>query len=47
VNHEKVPTLSNYVLKEDDRILVLYGNENQTQVDNYLAELDGAFIQKK
>jgi hypothetical protein len=47
VNHEKVPTLSNYVLKEDDRILVLYGNENQTQVDNYLAELDGLFIEKK
>lgn len=47
VNHEKVPTLSNYVLKEDDRILVLYGNENQTQVDNYLMELDGLFIEKK
>jgi hypothetical protein len=47
VNHEKVPTLSDYVLKEDDRILVLYGNENQTQVDNYLMELDGLFIEKK
>ena len=47
VNHEKVPSLTNYVLKEDDRILVLYGNENQTQVDNYLMELDGTFIEKK
>jgi hypothetical protein len=27
--------------------LVVYGNENQTQVDNYLKELDGEFIQKK
>lgn len=47
VNHEKVPSISNYVIEEDDRILVLYGNENQTQVDNYLSELDGLFIQKK
>ncbi|MFM7862551.1 MAG: protein-disulfide isomerase [Candidatus Nitrosotenuis sp.] len=47
VNHEKVPTLSNHILKEDDRILVLYGNENQTQIDNYLMELDGLFIEKK
>jgi hypothetical protein len=47
VNHQKVPTLSDYVLNEDDRILILYGNENQTQVDNYLMELDGLFIQKK
>ena len=47
VNHEKVPSISNYVLKEDDRILVLYGNENQTQIDSYLTELDGLFIEKK
>jgi len=47
VNHEKVPSITNYVIEEDDRILVLYGNENQTQVDNYLNELDGLFIQKK
>ncbi|MBM3905077.1 MAG: protein-disulfide isomerase [Thaumarchaeota archaeon] len=47
VNHEKVPTLSNHILKEDDRILVLYGNENQTQIDNYLMELDGLFIEKQ
>ena len=47
VNHEKVPSLINYVIKDDDRVLVLYGNENQTQVDNYLKELDGLFIEKK
>lgn len=47
VNHEKVPSITDYVIKEDDRILVLYGNENQTQVDNYLMELDGLFIEKK
>jgi len=39
--------LINYVIKDDDRVLVLYGNENQTQVDNYLKELDGLFIEKK
>ncbi|NDB51226.1 MAG: protein-disulfide isomerase [Nitrosopumilaceae archaeon] len=47
VNHQKVPSIINYVIKDDDRVLVLYGNENQTQVDNYLKELDGEFIQKK
>jgi hypothetical protein len=47
INHEKVSKISDYVIHEDDRILVLYGNENQTQIDNYLKELDGLFIQKK
>jgi hypothetical protein len=47
INHEKVSSISNYVSQDDDRILVLYGNENQTQVDNYLRELDGQFIEKK
>ena len=47
INHEKVSTISNYVIKDDDRVLVVYGNENQTQIDNYLKELDGEFIQKK
>ena len=47
VNHAKVPSITNYVVKDDDRVLVVYGNENQTQIDNYLKELDGLFIEKK
>ena len=47
INHDKVSKISDYVINDDDRILVVYGNENQTQVDNYLKELDGEFIQKK
>jgi hypothetical protein len=44
VNHEKVTSLENYVLNEDDRILISYGNENQTQIDTQLRELDNQAI---
>lgn len=47
VNHEKKDSILNYVLRDDDRILISYGNENQTQIDNYLAELDAQLIKKK
>lgn len=47
VNHEQKSSIRDYVLQEDDRILVLYGNENQTQIDNYLKELDSQIIKKK
>ena len=40
VNHEPVPSLRDYVFKDQDRILISYGNENQTQIDAQLAELD-------
>lgn len=46
VNHEKVASLENYVLNEDDRILISYGNENQTQIDAQLRELDNQVIIK-
>jgi len=47
VNHEKKDSIKDYVLNEDDRILVLFGNENQTQVDTYLQELDTQIVLKK
>ncbi|MBI5697849.1 MAG: protein-disulfide isomerase [Thaumarchaeota archaeon] len=47
VNHEKKDSIKDYVLNEDDRILISFGNENQTQVDTYLQELDAQLIQKK
>lgn len=40
VNHLKVPSLSNYVLQDDDRILISYGNENSMQIKAQLASVD-------
>jgi hypothetical protein len=41
VNHHEVPNLSNYVFKDQDRMLISYGNENDTQINAQLAKLDG------
>ena len=40
VNHKPVPGITDLIIHNDDRILVSYGNENQTQIDAQLAELD-------
>lgn len=41
INHHEVPDLKNYVFKDKDRILISYGNENETQINAQLARLDG------
>jgi hypothetical protein len=41
VNHHQVPDLRNYVFKDQDRMLISYGNENDTQINAQLAKLDG------
>ncbi len=46
VNHQKVDSIQNHVLEEDDRILISFGNENQTQIDEQLRELDAQLIQR-
>lgn len=46
VNHQKVDSVRDYVINEDDRILISYGNENQTAIDAQLLELDGQLIKK-
>jgi hypothetical protein len=46
VNHQKVPSLLDYVLEDDDRILVSYGNENSTKIDEQLSRLDSIPIEK-
>jgi len=33
--------LKKYVFKDQDRILISYGNENETQINAQLARLDG------
>lgn len=40
VNHKQVPSIRNYVFKANDRILISYGNENETQINDQLARLD-------
>jgi hypothetical protein len=40
INHHQVQDISNYVIKQNDRILISYGNENSTQIDAQLAKLD-------
>ena len=40
VNHHQLQDISNYVIKQNDRVLISYGNENSTQISNQLAQLD-------
>ncbi|MGI0061880.1 MAG: protein-disulfide isomerase [Nitrosotalea sp.] len=40
VNHHQLQDISNYVINENDRILISYGNENSTQIDAQLAKVD-------
>jgi len=44
VNHELVDNLTEYVFEDQDRILVSYGGEDQTQIDAQLLELDSLSI---
>ncbi len=47
INHEKVDGIRDYVIEEDDKILISYGNQNQTQIDDQLRELDAQAIHKR
>lgn len=40
INHHQVSDISNYVIKDNDRILISYGNENATQIASQLARVD-------
>jgi hypothetical protein len=40
VNHKEVPSIRNYVFKDGDRMLISFGNENETQINDQLARLD-------
>lgn len=46
VNHKQVDDIRNYVLQDDDRILISYGNETPDQIDEQLADLDSQQINK-
>ena len=46
VNQQKVEDIRNYVVQEDDRILISYGDEDQEAIDEQLAELNAQAINK-
>ncbi|HXV51582.1 MAG TPA: protein-disulfide isomerase [Nitrosopumilaceae archaeon] len=46
INHNQVPDIRNYVLQEDDRILISYGDETPEQIEAQLVELDSQIILK-
>lgn len=41
INHHQIPSIRNYVFNDNDRILISYGNENETQINDQLAKVDG------
>ena len=46
VNGQKIDDLRKYVIQEDDRILISYGNESQEQIDKQLSELNAQTINR-
>ena len=40
INHQPVESINDHVPKDDVRILISYGDENQEQIDAQLSELD-------
>ena len=46
VNQQKVDDIRDYVVQEDDRILITYGNESQEEIDKQLAELNAQAINR-
>ncbi len=46
INHQKVPSILDFVLQDGDRILISYGNENSTQIEEQLATIDAAILDR-
>ena len=46
INQQKVDDLRNYIVQEDDRILITYGNEDQEAIEKQLAELNAQIINR-
>ena len=41
-----MPDIASYVIQDDDRILITYGNEDQVAIDKQLAELNAQAINR-
>ncbi len=46
VNQQIVKDLREYIIQEDDRILITYGNDDQLAIDKQLAELNAQAINR-
>ena len=46
INQQKVEDIRTYIIQEDDRILITYGNEDQETIDKQLAELNAQTIKR-
>ena len=46
INQQKVDDIRKYIVQEDDRILITYGNESQEDIDKQLAELNAQAINR-
>ena len=44
LNHQLVDDINDYVIQDDDRILITFGNETPEQIEEQLAELDAQII---
>ena len=46
INQQLVEDIRQYIIQEDDRILISYGNEDQLAIDKQLAELNAQAINR-
>ena len=46
INQQKVEDIRKYVVQDDDRILITYGNEDQSAIDKQLSELNAQAIKR-
>ncbi|MDC0171291.1 protein-disulfide isomerase [Candidatus Nitrosopelagicus sp.] len=46
INQQLVEDIRQYIIQEDDRILITYGNEDQLAIDKQLAELNAQAINR-
>ena len=46
INQKQVDDIRNYIVQEDDRLLISYGNEDQLAIEKQLAELNAQAINR-
>jgi len=46
INQKRVDDIREYIVQEDDRILITYGNEDQEAIEKQLAELNAQAINR-
>ena len=46
INHKQVNDIRDYVVMEEDRILISYGNDDNSVIEQQLAELDSQIINR-